>query len=126
MKQIKGISQEVLEFIIEVSKSCHPYEFAGVLQQNENNIISNILILPGTQSSETTASLSLFMVPNIPFIGTAHSHPNGILIPSYADIQLFGKVGSYHIIVGYPYNLSSWKCFDSAGIESKLNIIEKL
>jgi proteasome lid subunit RPN8/RPN11 len=123
MKKIRGIARETLEFILEVSKSSYPNEFAGLLQV-EDGIITEVLFLPGTESGDSSAMLKLFMMPNISTVGSVHSHPRGIIKPSVADLQMFGKTGHYHIIVGYPYDLQSWKCFNAEGEERDLKIIE--
>jgi len=124
MIKIKGIARETLKFIMEVSKSSYPNEFAGLLQA-ENGIITEVLFLPGTESGETSAMLRLFMMPNISTVGSVHSHPGGMIKPSTADLQMFGKTGHYHIIVGYPYDLQSWKCFNAQGEERELQVIEE-
>jgi proteasome lid subunit RPN8/RPN11 len=123
MKRIKGISRETLKFILEVSRSSYPNEFAGLLQA-EAGIITEVLFLPGTESGESSALLRLFMMPNISTVGSVHSHPRGMIKPSTADLQMFGKTGNYHIITGYPYDLQSWKCFDAEGKERDLQILE--
>lgn len=123
MKRIKGISRETLKFILEVSRSSYPNEFAGLLQA-EAGIITEVLFLPGTESGESSALLRLFMMPNISTVGSVHSHPRGMIKPSTADLQMFGKTGNYHIITGYPYDLQSWKCFDAEGKERYLQILE--
>ncbi|WP_370573901.1 Mov34/MPN/PAD-1 family protein [Methanomethylovorans sp.] len=123
MKRIKGIDRGTLEFILEVSKSSYPNEFAGLLKA-EDGIITEVLVLPGTESGETSALLKLFMMPNISTVGSVHSHPRGIIKPSTADLQMFGKTGNYHIIAGYPYDLQSWKCFNAEGDERDLQIID--
>ncbi len=123
MKKVKGIARETLRFILEVSKSSYPNEFAGLLQV-ENGIITEVLVLPGTESSESSALLKLFMMPNMSSVGSVHSHPSGIIKPSNADLQMFGKTGNYHIIVGSPYDFQSWKCFNAEGEERELQIID--
>jgi len=124
MKKVNGIAKEAIEFIIEVSKSSYPHEFAGLLQTDENNVISDIIIVPGTESGERSALFNLFMLPNISSVGSVHSHPSGVVMPSSADLQMFGRTGNYHIIIGYPYDLNSWKCFNSAGEERDLKVID--
>ncbi|MCC7576041.1 MAG: Mov34/MPN/PAD-1 family protein [Methanomethylovorans sp.] len=123
MKIIKGISRDTLRFILEVSRSSYPNEFAGLLQAKDG-IITEVLILPGTESGESSALLHLFMMPNISTVGSVHSHPRGIIKPSSADLQMFGRTGNYHIIAGYPFDLQSWKCFNSDGEERELQIID--
>ncbi|MEZ5335301.1 MAG: Mov34/MPN/PAD-1 family protein [Methanolobus sp.] len=114
MSAVKGIAKETLEFIMEVSKSTYPKEFAG-LMETKDGVITDILILPGTESSEVNAILKLFMMPNIAAAGSVHSHPSSIIKPSKADLRLFSKTGTHHIIVGHPYGPDNWKCFNGSG-----------
>src|SRR5664279_2547315 len=97
--QIKGIECDTLNFILEASKSMAPEEFAGLLQE-KNGIITEVLILPGTESSEQNAVIKLFMMPNIEAVGSIHSHPGPNHEPSQADLHMFSKTGNCHIIVG--------------------------
>ena len=48
-------------------------------------------------------------------VGTVHSHPSGNYWPSGADLELFDRFGSVHIICGFPFNLNSWQAYDSHG-----------
>ena len=121
--KIIGIARETLEFILNVSKSSAPNEFAGLMQQTDG-VITDIMILPGTESSDRNAVIKLFMMPNITSVGSVHSHPTSNVTPSKADRQLFGKTGSHHIIVGAPYNENSWKCYDSDGQVQELPVLD--
>ncbi len=121
--QIKGIASDTLDFILGVSSSMAPEEFAGLLQE-KNGVITEVLILPGTESSDTNAVLRLFMMPNIKAIGSVHSHPGPNRRPSEADLRLFSKTGSCHIIVGSPYNRQSWTCYDREGNVRELPVLD--
>ena len=88
--KIIGIARETLEFILSVSKSSAPMEFAGLMQQTDG-VITDIMILPGTESSDRNAVIKLFMMPNIKSVGSIHSHPTSNVTPSKADLRLFGK-----------------------------------
>ncbi|MDG6243161.1 MAG: Mov34/MPN/PAD-1 family protein [Methanolobus sp.] len=121
--QIKGIAKETLDFILQVSKSTYPQEFAGLLQ-SKDGIITDILILPGTESSEINAVLKLFMMPNISAVGSVHSHPSSVIRPSKADLRLFSKTGTHHIIAGHPYGPGNWKCFNRKGEEISLQVLD--
>jgi proteasome lid subunit RPN8/RPN11 len=112
--KIKGIARDTLNFVLEASKSMAPEEFAGLLQEKDG-IITEVLILPGTESSDTNAILRLYMMPNIKAAGSVHSHPGHNRSPSQADLHLFSKTGNYHIIVGSPYNEESWTCYNREG-----------
>ncbi|MDD4621511.1 MAG: Mov34/MPN/PAD-1 family protein [Methanosarcina sp.] len=121
--KIKGIACDTLNFILEVSKFMAPQEFAGLLQE-KNGIITEVLLLPGTESSNTNAVLKLYMMPNIKAVGSVHSHPGLNRSPSQADLRLFSKTGNYHIIVGRPYDTQSWTCYDRGGKIIELPVLD--
>jgi proteasome lid subunit RPN8/RPN11 len=121
--QIKGIACGTLNFILETSKFMAPEEFAGLLQEKDG-IITEVLILPGTESSEQNAVLKLFMMPNVKAAGSIHSHPGPNRKPSQADLHLFSKTGNCHIIVGYPYNRQTWTCYDKEGNIRELPVLD--
>jgi proteasome lid subunit RPN8/RPN11 len=121
--QIKGIARDTLNFILEASKSMAPQEFAGLLQEKDG-IITEVLILPGTESSDTNAVFRLYMMPNIKAAGSVHSHPGPNRSPSQADLHLFSKTGNCHIIVGRPYNEQSWTCYNREGTVIELPVLD--
>ena len=120
---IKGIARDTLDFILNVSESMSPQEFAGLLQQTDG-VITEVLILPGTESSDQNAVIKLFMMPNVSSVGSVHSHPGPDNTPSKADLRLFGKTGSHHIIVGSPYDEGSWQCYNADGDPIELPVID--
>ena len=117
------IAKDTLNFILEVSKSSAPREFAGMLSA-KNDVITDVVIVPGTESSEESAVMRLFMLPNIHTIGTVHSHPSPNKRPSRADLELFEEKGQFHIIVAAPYDLSSWACYNNKGEPVSLPVID--
>jgi len=117
------IARETLHFILEVCKSSAPREFAGMLSA-DRDVITEVIIVPGTESSDESAVMQLFMLPNIHTVGSVHSHPTGNTRPSDADLELFGSKGHVHIIVGAPYNLKSWTCYDKDGKPIKLEVVD--
>ena len=121
--QIKGIARDTLDFILEASKSIEPEEFAGLLQEKDG-IITEVLILPGTESSDVSAVLKLYMMPNIKAAGSVHSHPGPSRKPSQADLNLFSKTGNCHIIVGSPYDKTSWTCYNREGNIRELQVLD--
>ena len=118
---IKYISKDTLLFILEVCRSTAPAEFAGLLRAEDNTIVE-VIFLPGTTSSEVSAVLHLYMLPNMRIAGTIHSHPTPDTTPSPADLGLFARTGSCHIIVGAPYSTESWTCYDSTGAKRTLQV----
>jgi proteasome lid subunit RPN8/RPN11 len=122
-ERIKGIARDALNFILEVSASSHPKEFAGMLYET-NGIITDVDV-PITQSSNVSAVMNLFMLPvSTHIVGSVHSHPSGALQPSDADINLFMQKGTHHIIVGYPYDVTNWVCYDRFGEKRKLDVLD--
>ena len=123
MKEIKGIARETLKFILEVSKSTAPNEFAGLLRADDG-IITEVIVLPGTESSEVSAVMHLYMLPMISVAGSVHSHPTPNVNPSSADLSLFLRTGKCHLIVGFPYNEKSWRCYDANGRRRGLPVLD--
>lgn len=90
----------------------------------EDGVIKDVIFLPGTESSRISATLRLFMMPNISIAGSVHSHPTSNTNPSGADLALFARVGGYNIIAGAPYDIHSWQCYDSNGRSIVLNVLD--
>jgi len=123
MKQISFIDRETLRFILNASRSIHPREFAGVLRA-AGDVIKEVLILPGTLSSDESAVLRLHMLPIDPSAcGTVHSHPSPSASPSRGDLTFFAKFGYVHIVVAFPYDERSWKAYNHRGEEIKLEVV---
>jgi proteasome lid subunit RPN8/RPN11 len=122
-RKVKGIARDTLMFIMEVSRSTMPVEFAGLLQA-EDGVITEVLILPGTESSRMSALIRLYMLPNMQVVGSVHSHPSSNIRPSKQDILLFSRTGDYHIIVGPPFDETAWACYDALGEKRILPILD--
>lgn len=119
MKVRKG----VIELVMESSKSSLPNEFAAILKAKKD-VIYEIALLPGTISGDRSAIMQIWMRPiDLNYVGTVHSHPSGVISPSDEDKSLYSKFGNTHIIVGYPFNLYSWRAFNNEGEEIKLDMI---
>jgi proteasome lid subunit RPN8/RPN11 len=120
---IRGIRQELIALLLEMGRESHPNEFVGVLRER-NGILNEIDLLPGTIGRENSASLFYDMMPlDTHVAGSAHSHPNGVLRPSLADVNFFPRTGRYHLIIGYPYEKENWKCFAANGEPCDLEVI---
>ncbi|MGM0771991.1 MAG: Mov34/MPN/PAD-1 family protein, partial [Halobacteriota archaeon] len=76
------------------------------------------------ESSDQNAVIRLFMMPNVSSVGSVHSHPGPVITPSKADLRLFGKTGSHHIIVGAPYDENSWQCYNADGEPVDLPVLD--
>jgi proteasome lid subunit RPN8/RPN11 len=131
--ELLGIAAETLEFIMRASEQTHPNEYMGFLRADEaatlglnrsGQVITDVLVIPGTESDSSSASVKTIMQPNsIQTVGSVHSHPNGVLRPSDADLMTFGK-GEVHIIVGAPYGDGDWQAFDTNGDPTSLDVLD--
>jgi proteasome lid subunit RPN8/RPN11 len=125
--KIRGISRDLIRALLssakEMDREGEGREFVAVLRE-EDGIIREFLFLPFT-STQVSASLRSDVMPLDPHVaGSAHSHPNGALRPSDADIRFFPSIGRYHIILGYPYDESDWRCFTSDGKTCEIEVLE--
>lgn len=123
MMNIRGIRHELLSLLLELGRDSHPNEFVALLRERDG-IIEELNMLPGTITGQRSASLFFDMMPlDTHLAGSAHSHPNGVLRPSNADVNFFPRSGRYHLIIGYPYRESDWKCFTADGTPQSLEVI---
>jgi proteasome lid subunit RPN8/RPN11 len=120
---IRGIRHALLSLLLELGRDSHPNEFVALLRERDG-IIEELNMLPGTITGENSASLFFDMMPlDTHLAGSAHSHPNGVLRPSNADIKFFPRSGRFHIIIGCPYHESDWKCFSADGVPQTIEVI---
>jgi proteasome lid subunit RPN8/RPN11 len=122
--EVIGIAESALEFALAASEESHPREYMGVLRGEEastvgveksGTILTEVLVIPGTESNQVSAQFKPNQVPNdLQTAGSIHSHPNGVLRPSDADLATFSR-NEVHIIVGAPYGPDDWQAFDSDG-----------
>lgn len=131
--EILGIAESALEFALAASEEAHPNEYMGLLRgdaasnvglDEDGTVLTEVLVVPGTQSNPVSASFNTNMVPNdLSAAGSIHSHPNGVLQPSDADLATFGR-NKVHIIVGAPYGRSDWRAFDREGEVIDLPVLD--
>lgn len=131
--ELLGIARETMDFVLEASEETHPNEYMGFLRaesasslglDRDGRVITDILVIPGTESGPTSASVKEMMKPNdIRSVGSVHSHPNGVLRPSDADLATFTS-GTVHIIVGAPYGRTDWQAFDNQGEPTELDVLD--
>jgi proteasome lid subunit RPN8/RPN11 len=131
--RILGIAEETLTFAREAAKDAHPNEYLGIMRgrsadelnlRADGLVISDVLVIPGTETGPVSASLQTNMVPNdFRTVGSVHSHPNGALRPSDEDKGVFSS-GSVHIILGAPYGREDWRAFDREGKPTSLDVLD--
>lgn len=117
------ISKGLIETVLEAAKNAYPEEFIALLSGSKD-VIDELIFLPFISGS-VSAIIHLDMLPiGMRVFGTVHSHPSPSCRPSDEDMALFTRFGRYHIIVCYPYDEKSWKCYDRSGREIKPEIVE--
>jgi proteasome lid subunit RPN8/RPN11 len=131
--ELLGIARETMEFTLEACEESHPNEYIGFLRTEDaakldldrtGQVITDVLVIPGTTSNPVSASVRSHMKPNdMRSVGSVHSHPNGVLQPSDADLATFGQ-GAVHIIVGAPYGWGDWKAFNNRGEQTTLEVLD--
>lgn len=131
--EVIGIAADTLEFALEASAETHPDEYMGMLRgedahelglDRDGTVVTDVLVIPGTESGPVSATVRTSMIPNdLKGVGSIHSHPNGVLKPSDADLRTFGR-GTVHLILGAPYDRESWRAFDSRGEPRELDVLD--
>lgn len=118
------IRKDLLQFILEAARNSHPKEMAGILRKKDD-VIEEVLFLPGTISSGGSAVMKLHMLPiDRSICGSFHSHPSPNPMPSSGDLRFFAKFGAVHLILASPYTLNSWRAYDHRGNQIELEVIE--
>jgi proteasome lid subunit RPN8/RPN11 len=131
--EILGIAESALEFALAASADAHPDEYMGLLRGDDaaklgigesGTVLTDVLVIPGTETNPVSATVKTNMVPNdLRAAGSIHSHPNGVLRPSDADLDTFGN-GTVHIILGHPYGPDDWRAFDQDGDVRGLDVLD--
>lgn len=141
-REVIGIADDALSFVLEASAETHPNEYMGFLRaerldrldpdaeldlgdaRGSDLVVADVLVIPGTTSNPVSATVRENLVPNDSLtVGSVHSHPNGVLRPSDADLGTFVS-GSVHIIVGAPYGRDDWRAFDREGEVRGLPVVD--
>ena len=131
--EILGIAEGALEFALSASAEAHPNEYMGLLRgedahaldlDQDGTVLTDVLVIPGTETNPVSATVKTNMVPNdLRAAGSVHSHPNGVLRPSDADLGTFGR-NEVHIIIGAPYGRDDWQAFDREGDPIELPVLD--
>ena len=131
--EVLGIADDALEFALQASEDSHPDEYMGQLRgedartlglDRDGTVITDVLLAPGTKTNPVSAEFNPSYMPNdLKSVGSVHSHPNGVLRPSDADLATFSR-GDVHIIVGAPYGRTDWRAFDTDGEPTDLDVLD--
>jgi proteasome lid subunit RPN8/RPN11 len=131
--EVVGIAEEALAFALRASEDSHPSEYMGQLRgedarslglDREGTVVTDVLLAPGTKTNPVSAEFNPSYMPNdLRSVGSIHSHPNGVLRPSDADLATFQR-GDVHVIVGAPYGRDDWRAFDREGEPTDLPVLD--
>ena len=113
-----AIDRSVFESILIHSKASHPSEGILLLRgriEKDKIVIHEVVIPPFAIRGHSYSSFPLNMLPiDFSIVGTAHSHPSGILRPSVKDLNNF--YSKIMIIATHPYGSEQdMAIFDRAG-----------
>ncbi|GGM72428.1 metalloprotease [Thermogymnomonas acidicola] len=118
-----SIKRRTLLMIMEASKSSYPKEFGAFLRAYKD-VIYEIAVLPGTIQGDHHTIFLMYTKPiDFSIVGTVHSHPSGVRIPSDEDLHMFSNTGPVHIIVGYPFGEGDFTAFRRDGREVEVRVI---
>lgn len=124
--RVRGIERGLIEGINESARSVFPQEFLCMLRA-EDGVISELVLLPGTVYGDSHSFLNTWMAPaDLSIVGSVHSHPGHSNEPSEADVEFFGHYGGVHIITCLPYDMDSWKAYNSKGQQVRLDVVDSL
>lgn len=131
--EVIGIAESALDFARSAAEETHPREYMGLLRgesadnvglDESGTVLTEVLVIPGTESNSVSATVRTSQVPNdMRAAGSIHSHPNGVLRPSAADLNTFTS-NDVHIILGAPYGPDDWQAFNSDGEPIDLPVLD--
>jgi len=121
------LKKSVVISILEYAAACHPREGILLLRGRINGgsiVVEEVEVPPLSIQGVGFSSFQPYMLPiDFSIIGTAHSHPSGILEPSATDINRF--YGRIMVIAAYPYRTEKdLAIFDSEGRRLRYKIID--
>jgi len=99
------IYRSAVESILSYAKALHPREGVLLLRGRadmDRIVIEEVVVPPLAAHGRGFSNFPLHMLPNdFSIMGTAHSHPSGLLRPSIEDLNHF--YGRLMIIAAHPY-----------------------
>jgi len=116
----------VINSLLSYARGSHPNEGILLLRgkvSKDEIMVKEVVIPPLATHGEGFSSFPLHMLPlDLSIIGTAHSHPSGVLKPSLEDLAHF--YSRIMVIIAYPYSTEkNIAVFDKEGNMIKYSII---
>jgi len=125
LEKIVTLRAEVADSLLSYGRARYPNEGILLLRgrcEQEKILVNDLVIPPLAIDGHGFSSFPLYMLPtDLSIIGTAHSHPSGILEPSTYDLNHF--YGMIMIIIAYPYrSTSNLRAFNREGYAMRLEV----
>ncbi|WXG44117.1 MAG: Mov34/MPN/PAD-1 family protein [Promethearchaeati archaeon SRVP18_Atabeyarchaeia-1] len=119
------ITRSVIDSILTYAKVQHPREGILLLSgriDSDGIQVDEVIVPPLAVHGYGFSSFPFQMLPiDLSVVGTAHSHPSGVLRPSVEDLNHF--YGRVMVITAYPYDSESQiAVYDKAGTTIKYEI----
>lgn len=110
---------------MRAARNVYPKEFIAFLGSTQkNSVIDELVMLPST-FGEGFSSIRMDLLPiDKSIVGSVHSHPSPNAFPSRADKSFFPKTGEIHLIIAYPFNISSIAAFNAKGKPVRVEVVE--
>lgn len=112
-----SIDKSLMESMLHIARVQHPYEVTLLLRgkvRNDEVLIEEFLFPPFASAGRNFAQFPSRMLPiDFSIVGTAHSHPTGVLKPSTVDLNNF--YSRIMMILAYPYIMERAGVYNSNG-----------
>jgi proteasome lid subunit RPN8/RPN11 len=121
------LEPEVVEDICALARSADPKEtiafLTGSIQKEKRSgsrtavriLVIDGLYLKGYQADTYSTHFTMHDLPMTGVYGTVHSHPSSSNRPSGADLRMFNKHGTLHLIICRPYSKEALAAYDKYG-----------
>jgi proteasome lid subunit RPN8/RPN11 len=120
------ISLSLLNSILESARAAYPREtillLRGTVKEDRLEVADLVIPPLATYGSGFSSFPSQMLPVDFSLIGTAHSHPSGVIRPSVEDLNR--AIGKTLMIVGYPFEVVNVAAFSRSGEEIRLRIVE--
>jgi len=126
-----GIAESALEFALAASEESHPNEYmecfaartrAKLGLDEDGTVLTDVLVIPGTESNPVSATVKTNMVPN-DLRSAGRSTPPERCSPAERRRPGDVRQGKVHIIIGAPYGWDDWQAFDRDGEPIDLRVL---
>jgi len=112
-----SMGRMLLEAMLGLAREQHPHEVVLLLRgrtKGDTVRVEDFLVPPLAVGGSGFAEFPLHMLPiDFSIVGTAHSHPSGVLRPSVGDLNHF--YGRIMILLAHPYTLTKAAAFNARG-----------